>query len=166
MELSRLEQLLIIKRLKNKIKKNEIITDMFKEHDVDISELDLIPMAFAALDVSAKTDHGIIYLNEKLIEESNIMEEDHYLTHEITHWLQQTTGTKPTKGSDDGDYLENEFEQEAFQNQTKYISEVYDEEEAEEYIDQVLDHHDIDGKERSEKRKKLLRTSLITNLLK
>lgn len=166
MTFSKSEQLLILKKLKDKIKKNDIVIKMFKDYNVDISELDFIPLAFADLDVSAKTDHGIIYLNTKLLTDSNIMEEDHYLPHEITHWLQQTTGTKPTKGSDDGDYLENEFEQEAFQNQTKYISDVYDENEAEEYINQVLEHHDVDDDEKAQKRKKLLRTQFLINNLK
>lgn len=40
---------------------------MFKEYDVDIEEIDYIPMKFGILDVSAKTDHGVIIYSWKLL---------------------------------------------------------------------------------------------------
>lgn len=67
--------------------------------------------------------------------------------HEITHWLQQTTGSKPTKSSDDGNYLDNPFEQEGFQNQISYIADNFGEGEAEEYVDHLLDYHEADSKD-------------------
>lgn len=151
----------IINKLKDKIRDNEIVTDMFEEYGVDIDELDLIPIAFSDIEVSARTDHGIIYLNYKLLEDGDLDKDDHYFVHEITHFLQQTTGTKPTQGASDGDYLENEFEQEGFQNQTQYLSQTRGDEAAKKYIDKVLDHHEVeDPKERIKKRKDLLHLAM------
>lgn len=164
MQISRQEQLNYINKLKDDIRDHKVVQNMFKEHGVDIEELDLIPMAFADLDVSARTDHGIIYLSYKILENDiePILGNDHYLVHELTHVLQQTTGDKPTKGSKDGKYLDNEFEQESFQNQSEYIADEYSEEKAEQYIDRVLDKHNIiDEDEREDKKDVLLSIAKI-----
>lgn len=146
----------------DKIREDETVINMFKDYKVDLEELDLIPIAFGDLDVSAKTDHGIIYLNYQLLDDG-FADDVHYLVHEITHYLQQTTGSQPTQGSTDDTYLDNENEQEGFQNQTEYISREDGEEAAEEYVEQVLDHHDVtDNKERKSRKDELL--SIAFNL--
>ncbi len=151
----------IINKLKDKIRDSEVVTDMFEKYDVNIDELDLIPVAFADIDVSARTDHGVIFLNYKLLEDGDLDKNDHYLTHEYTHFLQQSTGTKPTQGATDGNYLENTYEQEGFQNQTEYLSETRGDEAAKKYIEKVLDHHEVnDPKERMQKRKDLLHLAM------
>jgi len=156
---SRQELLQYINDLKDKIRGHEVLRNMYEEYGLDPSELDLVPIAFADLDVSARTDHGIIYLSYNVLEnkkEPNI-DNDHYLIHELSHVIQQTTGDKPTKGSNDGDnYLDNEYEQEAFQNQTEYIANEYSQDKAEQYVKRVLDKHKIKGKEREEKAEVLL----------
>jgi hypothetical protein len=150
-----------INELKAKIKEHPVVIKMFKEYNVDIDDIDLIPICFADLDVSARTDHGSIFLNYKLLEDG-INDDDHYITHEITHWLQQTTNDGPTQGSAEGDYLENPYEIDAFQNQTEYIADEYGEDQAESYIEKVLDHHEVDDEDEREKRKKrLLRASKL-----
>lgn len=146
----------MIDDLREKIKAHPVVKNIFKEYGLDESEIDLIPMAFADLEVSARTDHGIIYLNYKLLQDGSILNNDHYLIHEITHFVQQSSGDKPTQGSDDGNYLDNKFEQEGFQNQTEYISDTRGDEVAEAYIDKVLDHHDIKGLERKKRKQQLL----------
>lgn len=146
----------ILDRLRTRLKDNKTVQDMFNEYEVNLDEIDLIPMAFTDLPVSARTEHGIIYLNTALLKDGNIDLEDHYLVHEMTHYLQQTTGDKPTKGSNDDNYLDNEYEQEGFQNQTKYLAETRGNEAAEEYIDKVLDHHDIPENEKETRKEKLL----------
>lgn len=149
------ELLKLIDKVKARIKKSPTVIDMFKKYDTDIDELDLIPMCFGDIDVSARTEKGIITFNKALIEDGNFEDDDHYVTHEVTHFLQQSH--KPTKSSDDGDYLKNPAEIEGFQNQSKFISEEDGDEAAEQYIDQVLDHHDITNtKERAKRKKKLL----------
>lgn len=140
----------------------KVVQDMFDDFDVSLSELFLIPIIFQKnLNVSAQTKHGIIYLNNKLKKE--VKELAPYLTHEITHYLQQTTGDKPTQGSGDDDYLENPAEVEGFNNQTEFLSETEGNDKADKYIDQVLDHHDInDLEERKDKKEDLLQVSKPT----
>ena len=132
---------------------------MFKDYDIDIDELDLFPICFADIDVSAKTDHGIIYLNRSHLEDDDPIEkDDHYLVHELTHVLQQTCGDKPTKGANDGDYLANKYEQEGFQNQSEYIADTRSPEKAEDYIDHVIDYHEVPDKDVEKRKDQLLST--------
>lgn len=150
-----IELIQLLDSIKEKIKTSSVYIDMCKEYDVDTDCIDLIPMWFSDISTSARTDHGIIYFNNKLLEKPE--ELDHYALHEIKHYFQQCMGSVPTKGANDGEYLDNKFEQEGFQAQTEYLSETRSPEVAEKYIDKVLDHHDIDSqKERKERKKKLL----------
>src|ERR1700676_5014620 len=122
----------MIKKMREYLKHDGVVQEMFKEYDVDIEEIDFIPMRFGPLDVSAKTDHGVIIYNYKLLCDGDFFEDFSYGVHEMTHYLQQTCGTKPTKSSDDGSYLDNTHEQEGFQNQIEYIANQMGKSEAEE----------------------------------
>lgn len=147
----------MIRKMRNYLKKDSVVQEMFKEYGVDIEEIDLIPMRFGNLDVSAKTDHGVIIYNYKLLTDGDFFKDFSYGVHEITHWLQQTTGTKPTQSADDGSYLDNPYEQEGFQNQVEYIAKQFGEEEAENYVDDLLKHHDVEThKEFKEKKETLM----------
>jgi hypothetical protein len=145
-----------INKMKEKLKKDGVMQEVFLEYEVDIDELDDIAVMFKDLDVSAKCDHGIVYLNYKLLLDGDFEDNYGYAIHEITHWLQQTTGDKPTKSSDDGEYLDNEFEQEGFANQIKYIAENEGEDEAEDYVDRLLDHHDVEDEDKREELEEVL----------
>lgn len=150
----------MIKKMRDYLKKDGVVQEMFKEYGVDIAEIDLIPMRFGPLDVSAKTDHGVLIFNYKLLTDGDFFKDFSYGVHEITHWLQQTTGTKPTQSSDDGDYLDNPFEQEGFQNQVEYIANQFGKDEAENYVDDLLDHHDIDDHKEYKDKKETLMTNV------
>ena len=136
------------------VKKSQTYKDLCNKYNVEDDYIDLVPMAFAELDVSARTEHGIIYLNVDLLKKRD--EIAHYLIHEFDHVLQQTTGDGPTKGSTDNDYLDNEFEREGFNEQSKYISETRGDGAAKKYIERVLKHHDVPKKERSQRKQDLL----------
>lgn len=146
----------MIKKLKAYLKTDETTLKMFEEYGVDIEELEYIPMMFGNLDVSAKTDHGIIIYNYRLLTDGDFFKDFSYGVHEMTHWLQQTTGAKATTSSDDESYLDNPFEQEGFQNQVVYIADQFGEEEAENYVDDLLDHHDIESKKEIKDKKETL----------
>lgn len=154
----------ILDVIRNRVKNHPVVQKFWcDEYGLDIEEIDLIPMCFDDIDVSARTDHAIIYFNRNLIGQNF----DHYMVHELVHVAQQTTGTKPTKGADSGDYLKNNEEIEGFQNQTEYLSETRDDDTAEEYIEQVLDHHDVhDEGEREEKKDNLLQLARFQEYLK
>lgn len=145
----------IILRMKKYLKSNPIMIETFKEYDVDINELDYYPMMFADLDVSARTDHGIIYYNYKLLCDGDFFKDYGYGIHEVVHVLQQTTGINPTQGADDGDYLDNPYEVEGFQNQIEWMGQTLGADEAEDYVDNMLTYHGLEGKEKKEKKKEL-----------
>lgn len=138
----------MINKAKNYLKDNEIWKNLCKEYDEEPGIIDYIPIMFGNLDVSAKTDHGIVILNYKLLCDGDFFKDYSYLIHECTHWFQQCYGKKATKSSDDGDYLHNKFEQEGFANQVEYIDEQFGKDEAEKYVEDLLEHHDKDGKEK------------------
>lgn len=146
----------LIERMRKKLKKDEVVKRIFDDYNLDINEIDFIPMAFSDLDVSAKTDHGIIYFNYSLLCDGDFFKDYMYAVHEMTHFAQQTTGDGPTQGADDGDYLDNEFEQEGFQNQLEYMADEFGPEEAEDYVDDLLEHHEINGKKEKKEKKEVL----------
>jgi hypothetical protein len=141
----------MIKKMREYLKGNDVVQQMFKDYNVDISELDLIPIMFGNLDVSAKTDHGVIILNYKLLTDGDFFKDFSYGVHECLHYLQQTTGKKATQSSDDGSYLENPYEQEAFTKQVSYIADQFGKPEAEKYVDELLEHHDVKDKNEKDK---------------
>ncbi len=147
----------IINKAKKELKQDKVMKALFKDYGVDINEIDYIPTYFKNLDVSAKTDHAVVWLNYSLLLDGAFDRKDYsYLIHEYSHWLQQTTGNKPTKSSDNGSYLDNPFEQEGFQNQIEYIANHFGEDEAENYVDDLLDHHDITSNTEKEDKKETL----------
>ena len=149
------ELLPLLNKIKQKIKKSDTVKNMCEEYGEDVSIIDLVPMAFLELDVSAKTEKGCIYFNYDLVDRPN--EIDHYACHELLHFFQQCFGDGPTKGSTDSeDYLDNEYEQEGFQAQTEYLSETRDDQAAVNYVEQVLNHHNVDDVDKAKRRKDLL----------
>jgi hypothetical protein len=146
----------MIQKMREYLKNNDIVKKMFKEYDVDIAEIDFIPMMFGDLEVSATTNHGVIIYNYKLLMDGDFFKDFSYGTHEINHYLQQTTGKKATKSSDDGDYLHNEFEQEAFSNQVGYIDDQFGKEEDKKYVDELLEHHEVDNKKEKDELESIL----------
>jgi hypothetical protein len=155
-KLSPEELLQMIEKVRARVKKSTVLKDMFEEYNVDLEEFDYIPMAFADLDVSARTDHGCIYFSYKLLEDGSFDSNDHYILHETNHFLQQCAKSKPTEGSNDDDYLDDPDEKEAFKAQTEFLEDTRGEDVAENYVDQLLDHHDVDGNERKERKDELL----------
>ncbi len=150
----------MINRAKEDLKKNSVLKQVFKENEVSIDFLDLIPMKFGDLEVVATTSHGIITLNYKLLQDGIFDKDYGYLIHEISHYLQQCFRNKPTQGAEDGDYLENPDEQEGFQNQIMYIAEEFGEEEAENYVDDLLEHHDVKNKKEKKNKKDVLMSKI------
>jgi hypothetical protein len=146
----------LIDGAKKYLKKDEVMQRVFEEHGVPIEYLDFVPMCFADLDVSAKTVKGVVYLNFKLLCDGDFFKDFGYIIHETTHCLQQCFGKKPTKGSDEGEYLDNKYEIEGFQNQVEYMANQFGEDEAENYVDNLLEHHEIDDKNKAEEKKEEL----------
>jgi len=150
----------IILKAKDFLKKDDTMKKIFEEYDEDVDIIDLIPTRFGDLDVSAKTDHGVVILNYKLLSSGDFFKNYSYLIHEYTHWAQQCLGEKPTKSSDEDNYLDNPYEREGFKNQIEYIADHFGDDEAEKYVDNLLDYHDVKDK----KKKDNLEAVLLENV--
>lgn len=129
-----------IERAKKHLAKDKTMIEAFKDYNAPIELLQHIPVHFKDIDVSATTDKGMVFLNPKLLTNEKIIS---YLVHEFQHVLQQYYGSKATKGSNDDNYLDNKHEQEAFQRQVKYIDNHFGDQEAEKYVDDLLDYHEV-----------------------
>lgn len=139
--------------LRKKLRKHPIARRLCDKYDEKPNFIDSIPIKFEPLDVSAKTVNGEIILNSKLLD-GEYRDNMRYLIHEFVHCLQQDNG-KVDGDKGDGDYLDDPNEIEAFQAQIDFMEDCYDEKEIQQYLDQLMDHHDIKGKERKRKIKQL-----------
>jgi hypothetical protein len=146
----------LIQRGKDALKKNRVYKDMCKDHGVSPEIIDVVPMKFGDLDVSARTERGVITLSYKLLTDGSFESDVMYILHEMEHYLSQVYGEKPTPGASSGDYLKNPAEQDAFIRQIEYIDDMYGEDKAEDYTDHLLDHHDKSGRERKKLKDKLM----------
>lgn len=143
----------LISKLREFLKKEEVVQEVLKKYDLDDSIIDYVQIKFEPLDVSAKTVDGVIILNEKLLN-MHVRDIIRYLAHELTHCAQQKTrNINEEKGED---YLDQEGEIEAFQTQLCVMEEMYDTEEMQKYLDGLMNHHGLKGKERREKIEELL----------
>jgi hypothetical protein len=125
-----------------------------KKYNKDVNLVDSVKISFDPnLDVSAKTVNGEIFLNDKLFDR-DWDTQMRYVVHEMVHVMQQESG-KVKEKVDKDDYLDDENEQEAFTSQISYMCDHDTPEEVQQYIEDLLTHHDIKGKERKEKAKEL-----------
>lgn len=145
----------IISKAKNMLKNDKTFEDICKEYDVDTNIINIIPMKFDDLDVSARTSKGVISFNYRLLCDGKTSTIAQYAIHEIVHYFQQVYGDVPTKKKKNEHYLDDKNEVEAFQNQVKFLDGNFGEGKADDYVDQVLDYHDFDGKRRAEKEEEL-----------
>ena len=149
----------LIKKLKQQLKNEEEYLEKCKEYKRDPNFVDEVSIAFDDnLDVSAKTINGEIFLNGKLFDDGEWNDQMRYIVHEIIHVMQQEAGKVNEKVKKD-DYLDDDNEQEAFQAQISYMKDHETPEELQKYLEQLLDHHDIRGKERRRKIEELTEES-------
>lgn len=147
----------VVEKMRYIAKNDPIIMEKFKEYGVPISDIDNIHIEFCDLDVSAKTKNMQIYINKKMLDNSKVKDPTHYLIHELVHYLQQKTGkNSSSKDQVANDYLDKPSEEEAFHAQLDYKKREESPEEAIEYVEDLLDYHDIDGKEKEKKKEELL----------
>lgn len=147
----------LIAKVKELLKTSPIVKAMFEEFQVSVDEIDNAPIDFAKLDVSAKTKDKKIYLNEDFLQDGEFVEEMHYIVHELCHYLQQALGeVREYKDLEEKSYLDKPTEIEAFQYQVQFMKDEYGANVAQEYVEDLLDFHEVSGEEASEKKLKLL----------
>jgi hypothetical protein len=146
----------LIAKMRAAVKKDSAVKAKFMEYGVSLNEIDTVPICFCELDVSAKTKNRKIYLNQSMLSRENVFEfAMPYAIHEVCHLAQQISGASLNKSKTD-DYLDKPSEVSAFQLQVDYKKRHEGPEKANEYVDKLLDYHDIKGPERKEKAKQLL----------
>lgn len=139
------------------LKENKVVKRMFDSFGVDVEDIEKMPIEFANLKVSAKTKNGKVYLNDKLLEDNDFKDDIHYIVHEAVHWLQQTRGdVRKYKKDESDEYLDLPAEIEAFRYQIQFMDDFQGAERAEQYVDDLLDFHDVEGEERAAKKEELM----------
>jgi hypothetical protein len=138
----------LVSRLRKRLKKTKTARRLCARYGEGPEFIDDVPIRFEPLDVSAKTVDGEIVLNDRLLE-GEMRDILRYLVHELTHCLQQEHGK--VDGEKDGDYLDDPNEVEAFQAQVDDMEARYSPAEIQEYLDGLMDHHGLEGRERREK---------------
>lgn len=144
-----------IEQLRAALKKEPIVIKMFKTYGRNIDEIDNISIRFdKKLNVSAKTVNGDISLNAKMLDD-NWKDYMHYLVHEFEHYCQHKSN-ECVESNEETDYLDNPAEIEAFQKQLSYRAKTEPKSEVNEYVEDLLDKHQVPKKERADKKKELL----------
>lgn len=145
-----------VDRIKETIKGEKAYKELCDEKDKPIDIIDKVKISFLPMDVSARTINGEIELNEELL---NSPPRDilRYVVHEMTHVFQQIDGDVQEGSANKDNYLDDENEEEAFSFQLDFMEDYYDDDEIIQYLDDLLDHHNIFNKtERKEKKEELL----------
>jgi hypothetical protein len=143
-----------IRRIMDFLKSSAVVKSMFLKHDVPISYLDKVSIKFDKLDVSAQTRDCVIFINSDFLDELKFSEHIHYIVHELCHVLQQMTSDVKLKPN--VDYLDMPTEMEAFKCQVAFMKEFYDDDTAKDYVEELLDFHQYEDKEKESKRKSLM----------
>ena len=102
--------------------------------------------------MSAKANKDSIVVNKKFLDDGNLVDDLHYIVHELVHVLQYLTGLiDKAKDYSFKHYLDNPLELQAFREQIRFIKEYKNQKESDTYLKELLDFHDITGKERATK---------------
>ena len=131
----------------------EICNDMGFEKKV----LYGIPISFSdEIDVAAKTINSNIILNVSLIDEDfNIIMR--YVIHELVHAFQHMRRKSDGDPYESYEYLDRPDEMEAFQYQLLFDEEYgVGEDDTVEYVEDLVDYHDVDKKDSDGKKNELL----------
>ena len=145
----------ILSEIRQSLKENEIAQEICKEQGFDIDIIDGIPIEFEEdLDASAKTVDSKIRLSTSLLDEEFeiIMR---YAIHELVHALQHMR-LDNFESYDDLDYLDRPDELEAFQFQIAYDAQERGEDEAIDYVEDLIEYHEIPEDDKLSKKEELL----------
>ena len=147
----------IISKIKEEIKKDPITKELLRQYSKDESFIDAIPLDFSEdIDVSAKTINARILLNKNLLKEPfDIILR--YAIHELVHSLQHVNLNDDFNKYEEYEYLDRPDELEAFQVQIEFDKERRGEDAVVEYVEDLLDYHDIPENEYNDKRNELMK---------
>ena len=153
--ISIMDKIMLLSEVRATLINDKIAKDICKENNIEKDFLLGVPISFDKLDVSAKTIDGSIFLNEKLAKKDfDILMR--YVIHELVHAIQHSDEKNKNKEDKAEDYLDRQSEIDAFVEQIKFDKKNRGKDAAEEYVEELLDHHNIKGDRREKKREELL----------
>jgi hypothetical protein len=150
-----MEQMRVLSDIRTSLMNDEIAKSICEENDMGGWFLKSVPISFDKIKVAAKTINGKIILNPKLIKKpfKIIMR---YVIHELVHAIQHVEDFGKNQDDKDDDYLDRNDEIEAFQRQIEYDSKTRGPDEAEKYVDNLLEYHDIPKSKVEEKKSEFM----------
>jgi hypothetical protein len=156
-QISILDRIIMLSEIRSHLSNDSIAKKICDENSVSEKFLLGVPISFEPIDVSAKTIDGHIILNESLTRKGFDIRM-RYVIHELVHAIQHSKDTSSEKNKEDEstDYLDKETEVDAFRWQVLYDSKNRGEKAAEKYVEDLMDHHDLQGKKRDDKKEELM----------
>ena len=153
----------VISDIKNYLKKNNDAKLILNNFNINIKGksyyeiIDGIYILFDKdIDVAAKTIDGVMHLHKDLLDKSLETIIMRYVIHELVHICQHIKSeNKEDLKSHNKNYLDNAEEIEAFRHQIKYDADNRGKNEANKYIDDLLEHHKYPKNKRKEKKQEL-----------
>ena len=136
--------------------KNDVAEDICKEFGFDKNILYGVSLSFdSEIDVAAKTTDSKMLLNTSLLDEKFdiIMR---YVIHELVHVFQHIKREGTDDPYDGMEYLERPDEVQAFQFQVEFQEDFSGENDAKEYVDDLIEYHEIDDNQKDDKKEELL----------
>ncbi|MAG24544.1 hypothetical protein CMI47_03095 [Candidatus Pacearchaeota archaeon] len=152
---SLMKQMETLSKIRTSLMNDSVAKEICEENNMGVWFLASVPISFEDLDVTAKTVNGNITLNPKLMKKSFkiIMR---YVIHELVHAIQHVKDYGTKQDDKRKDYLNREDEIEAFQYQVKFDEQTRGEDKAEEYVDGLLDFHDIPSDQKRDKKEEIM----------
>jgi hypothetical protein len=149
------DEITILSKIRKALLNDKIAKKICKEKNVGEWFLEGVPITFDEIKQSAKTFDSNIILNRSLMQKPfDIMMR--YVIHELTHSIQHVQKLRSEKTDDNEGYLDKDTEIEAFRYQVEFDEENRGRGKAEEYVEDLLDYHDIKGPDRADKKDELL----------
>jgi len=147
------EKIELLRKLKEDLYENKITEKILEKFKLKKDIIDGMVLKFDEdLEVTAKTVNGEVSLNESLMSKSfdTIMR---YVVHEFVHVCQHIKNQKSKSKSSkrDDTYLDNPEEVEAFKWQSLFTKEEEGSKELDEYLDELMEYHDIPEKDQEDK---------------
>ena len=148
-DLSVLENMKDLAEIRKDLLNNSIAKEICDDNNIGSWFLAVVPIMFSELEVSAKTEDGNILLSDDLKDHPH-KTRMRYVLHELVHAIQHSLDKN--KDSDkERDYLDRDDELEAFQYQLKFDKDNMSKGDLDEYLDNLMDHHDIPDVDRESK---------------
>jgi hypothetical protein len=145
----------LLSKVKKTLMEDDIAAEICNEFGFDVDIISGIPIEFDdSIESTAKTINSHIKLNTSLMDaEFEVIMR--YAIHELVHALQHMT-EEANEQENNAEYLDRDDELEAFQYQIEYESDARGPDVAEQYVDDLIEYHEIPEEEKEDKREELL----------